>query len=76
VPGGNVLPHHLLNLKNLQLLNQPWPDKEADEKTRQNGIDRSEGDVSKDIKEGEIFMERIEEMVEHPFKPSFPSGLQ
>jgi hypothetical protein len=74
--GGNILPHHLLDLKGFQFSNEPRSDDETDEKTGQNGIDGSEGDIPKDIEEGEIFVKGIEEMIKHPFKPSFPSGLQ
>jgi hypothetical protein len=70
VPGGNIFPHHLLNLKGLQLFNEPRPDEKTDEKSGQNRIDRPEGDIPKDIEKGVNRMKRIEEMVEHPVKPS------
>jgi hypothetical protein len=60
VSGWNILPHHLLNLKSLQLFDQTGPDKEADEKGGQNCIDRPEGDISKDIEKGVNGMKRIE----------------
>jgi hypothetical protein len=33
VPGRDILPHHLLNLKNPQLFDQPRPDDKTDEKS-------------------------------------------
>jgi hypothetical protein len=57
---GDILPHHLLNLKGPQLFDQPGSDDETDQKGRQDCIDRPEGDIPKDIKKSEIFMKRIE----------------
>jgi hypothetical protein len=58
--GWNILPYHLLNLKGPQFVNQPWPDEEANEKGGQNGIDRPEGNIPKNIKKGVNLMKRIE----------------
>jgi hypothetical protein len=60
VSGWNILPHHLLNLKGLQLFNEPRPDDETDDKSGQNRIDRPEGDIPKDIEKGVKGMKRIE----------------
>jgi len=70
VPGGDIFSHHLLNLKSPQLLNEPRTDEKTDEKSGQNRIDRSEGDIPEDIEKGIDRMKRIKEMVEHPVKPS------
>jgi len=41
----------LLNLEGFQFPDQPRPDDETDEESRQNRVDRPEGDVAKDIEE-------------------------
>jgi hypothetical protein len=63
VPRRDIFPHHLLNLKNSQLLDQPRPDDKTDEKSGQNRIDGPESDIPKDIEEGEKLMERVEQMI-------------
>jgi len=63
VPGGDILPHHLLNLKSLQLSDQPGPDDKTDEKGGQNRIDGPEGDIPEDIEERKNFMKGIEEVI-------------
>ena len=52
VPGRNILPHHLLNLKGPQFPDQPGPDDKTDEKGGENRIDGPEGDIPEDIEEG------------------------
>jgi hypothetical protein len=59
MPGWYILPDHLLDLKLPQLPYQPGTDDEADQKGGQDGVDRPEGDIPKDIEKGEIFMKRI-----------------
>jgi hypothetical protein len=49
----NILPHHLSNLKNPQLLDQPRPDDKTDEKSGENRANGPEGDIPEDIEERE-----------------------
>jgi hypothetical protein len=47
----DILPHHLLNLKSPQLLDQPGPDDKTDEKSGENRANGPEGDIPEDIEE-------------------------
>lgn len=63
-------------MKSPQLLDDPWTDHKTDEQGGQNGVDRSDGDVTEDIEKGDQLMKRIEQMIEHFFPPSFLSSPQ
>jgi hypothetical protein len=63
VSGGNILPDHLLHLKGPQLLDQPRPNDETDEKRGQNRIDGPKSDITENIEEGKNLMKRIKEMI-------------
>jgi len=63
VPGRDVLPHHLLNLKSPQFLDQPGPDDKTNEKSGKNRIDRPKSDITENIEKGIKLMKGIEEMI-------------
>jgi hypothetical protein len=63
VSGRDVLPHHLLNLKNPQFLDQPWPDDKTNEKSGKDRVDRPKSDIPENIEEGKKLVKGIEEMI-------------
>jgi hypothetical protein len=63
VSGRDVLPHHLLNLKSPQSIDQPWPDHKTNEKSGENRINRPKRDIPEDVEKGKKFMKGIEEMI-------------
>jgi hypothetical protein len=69
MPRGNIFPDDLPDLKRSQLIDQPGPEDEADEKGGQNRTDRPKRDISKNVQEREYVMKRIEKMIEHLLSP-------
>jgi hypothetical protein len=63
VPGRDILPDHLFDLKSLQFLDQPWPDDETDEKGGENRIDCPKRNIPEDVEKGKKLVKRIEEMI-------------